>query len=254
MKLKNFLKRNYYRALDLLWWLCIVQLARMSSDGIPFKRSDIHSTIDRNIFPLLQNGILSRKLFLLSCLDVGCGMNPVDEWFYDYAGSSKASYHAIDVHPEVKQVLSAKGINVMNPAEVPDNFQADLVLAQEVIEHIHPQQVDAFVMQLKKWTGKVMALTCPDFSGLDTVKKISIDRDIRYVPDHLKNFYPESKDPYMHKFAVTPELLLPILQRAFPEPEWSVSVYQAWPWLLTDIPSGKSKLVYSKIYAVAWKN
>lgn len=254
MKLRNFLKRNFYRILDLLWWVCIVLLARTTQAAIPFSRTDIHSTIDRNIFPLLQNGILARKLKLESCLDVGCGMNPVDDWFHAYAVNPAARYHAIDVHPDVKRVLSGKGINVMSPAEVPADFQADLVLAQEVIEHIPPQQVDEFVMQLRKWTRKVMALSCPDFSGLDTVKKLSIDRDIRYVPDHLKNFYPDSKDPYMHKFAVTPDLLLPVLQRAFPQPEWSVSVYQAWPWLLTDIPSGKSKLVYSKIFAVVWKN
>ena len=170
-------------------------------------------------------------------------MNPVDEWFYQYSGASDARYHAIDVHPEVKRVLSQKGINVMTPSEVPESFESDLVLAQEVIEHIPPAEVEAFVMQLRKWTRKVLALTCPDFTGCDTVRKLNIDSDNRYVPDHLKNFHPDSKDPYMHKFAVTPELLLPLLQRAFPAPDWTVCVHRAWPWLLTDIPSGRSYVV-----------
>ena len=178
----NFIKRNYYRALDLLWWFCIVLLGRTTNAPITFSHADIHSKID-------------------------------------------------------------KGINVMTPSEVPESFESDLVLAQEVIEHIPPAEVEAFVMQLRKWTRKVLALTCPDFTGCDTVRKLNIDSDNRYVPDHLKNFHPDSKDPYMHKFAVTPELLLPLLQRAFPAPDWTVCVHRAWPWLLTDIPSGRSYVV-----------
>ncbi len=250
----NFLIRNYHRAIHLLWWLCIAQLGRLTNASLSFSYTDIQSTLAKNIFPLLDNGITSRKLALNSCLDVGCGINPVDDWFYKYATTSDARYHAIDVHPEVKRILSEKGINVMSPSEVPDLFEADLVLAQEVIEHIPPEGVEEFIMRLRKWTGKVLALTCPDFSGLDTVRKLNIDREIRFVPDHLKNFHPDSKDPYMHKFAVTPEILLPLLERAFPAPDWSVYVYKAWPWLLTDIPSGRSYLAYCKIFALVWKN
>jgi len=214
----------------------------------------LEKTTDRNIFPLLERGLLERKISLNSCLDVGCGMNPLDEWFRKNAASADAPYHAIDAHPAVREGLAQRGINAMTPWDVPADFKSDLVIAAEVIEHVPQNEIAAFVTSLEKWTGKVLALTCPNFEDFDASKKLARNKEIRFVPDHLTGFNSNSTDPSFHKTETTPGLLLSALQQGFPAPEWNVTVYKAWPWLLSDIPAGRSYLIYFKLFALAWRN
>ena len=214
----------------------------------------IEKTTDRNIFPLLERGLQERKIELNSCLDVGCGMNPLDEWFRKNAASAQAQYYAIDAHPAVKEGLAQKGITVMTPWDVPANFSSDLVIAAEVIEHVPKDDIAKFVSSLNQWTGKVLALTCPNFADFDVNRKLAKNKELRFVPDHLVDFNAQSTDPSFHKTETTPGMLLDALQKGFPAPEWSVTVYKAWPWLLADIPAGKSYLIYFKLFALVWRN
>ena len=214
----------------------------------------IEITTDRNIFQLLERGLRERNIKLGSCLDVGCGMNPVDEWFRKHAGSPDAPYTAMDAHPSVKEGLKSRGIQVITPWDMPVNFQSDLVLAAEVIEHVKREDIPTFVSSLNKWTGKVLALTCPNFADFDVNSKLAKNKELRFVPDHLPGFDAQSNDPSFHKTDTAPGMLLEYLQKGFPTPEWTVTVYKAWPWLLSDIPAGRSFLVYFKLFALIWRN
>lgn len=214
----------------------------------------IQNVEDRQVFQLLSLEAKLRGVSFRSCLDVGCGMNPVEGWFRSYVGLTDAPYYAIDVRPEVKEALKLRNIKVWHPDEVSNDFSVDLVIAQEVIEHILPNDIPEFCSSLRGWTQKALALTCPNFVGFDPTRHCAIEPELRFVPDHLKNFNSQSSDPNIHKTATTAELIQDVLTRTFPDPDWSVNVYRAWPWLLADIPAKKSFFIYFKVFAIVWRN
>ncbi len=213
----------------------------------------IEELADRHILRLLAETARANGLSFSSCLDIGCGLNPLIDWFRSSGITTDgARYFATDAHDDVLARLQQRGVHAVKPQDLPNDFTADLVIAQEVLEHIPPADVQAFVSNLRDRANSMVALTCPNFELFDTTSHRATEPELRFVPDHLRNFDPKSTHPYMHKLATTPDMVGGLLTGIF-GPDWTVRVFRAWPWRLEDIPAERTFQVYFKVFALAWK-
>lgn len=210
---------------------------------------------DRNIIRLVTETARANGLVFSSCLDVGCGLNPLIHWFQTSGlATANASYSAIEAHDEVIKKLQQRGIDAMKPDAVPEGFCADLVIAQEVLEHVRPGELEGFVANLRNRAKSMVAVTCPNFEMYDPQLHASKEPELRFVPDHLKHFDAASEHPFMHKVATTPELVERLLGPVFTNGGWNLRVFRAWPWMLVDVPARRVFQVYFKVFALAWKS
>ena len=213
----------------------------------------IEELADRHILGLLAETARANGLSFASCLDIGCGLNPLIDWFRSSGiTTDDARYFATDAHDDVLTSLRQRGVHAVKPQDLPKDFTADLVIAQEVLEHIPPADVQEFVANLRDRANVMVALTCPNFELFDTTSHRAIEPELRFVPDHLRNFDPKSTHPYIHKLATTPDMVGGLLTGIF-GPDWTVRVFRAWPWRLEDIPAERRFQVYFKTFALAWK-
>jgi SAM-dependent methyltransferase len=214
----------------------------------------IEELADRTILRLLADTARANGLVFSSCLDIGCGLNPLIDWFRGSGITTEgARYFATDAHDDVLTRLQQRGVYATRPEDLPRDFTADLVIAQEVLEHITPAGVEEFVAGLRDHARKMVALTCPNFEMFDPISNRAIEPELRFVPDHLGNFDPHSTHPYMHKLATTPDMVGGLLARIF-GPDWTLRVFRAWPWRLEDLPAERTFQVYFKTFALAWKS
>lgn len=212
----------------------------------------IEETSDRNVLGWIETLSRDAGFTFDSCLDVGCGLNPLVDWFRKAGVASPgAAYYATDAHDEVKAKLAERGVSALKPEELPSGFQADLVIAAEVLEHVTPTEVTHFLEDLRARTRKMLAITCPNFEYFNVERRMANDPELRFVPDHLKDFASRSADPYMHKFATTPAIVGSALSKVFVAPDWRLRVFRAWPWVLTDIPAKRTFLLHFKVFALA---
>ncbi len=213
----------------------------------------IEEVADRHILRLLADTARANGLSFSSCLDIGCGLNPLIDWFRSSGITTEgARYFATDAHDDVLARLQQRGVHATKPDELPKDFTADLVIAQEVLEHVPPQDVADFVANLRDRANMMVALTCPNFEMFDPVSHRAIEPELRFVPDHLRNFDPRSNHPYMHKLATTPDMVGNLLAATFGS-DWTLQVFRAWPWRLEDIPAERAFRVYFKTFALAWR-
>lgn len=200
--------------------------------------------------PLVVDWLRASGAGLESCLDVGCGRNPVNGWFCKVAASPDARFVAADSDPDILAELAGRGLESIDPLATDPAPRCDLVVAKEVIEHLRPEDTSDFLAFCARSTIKVFALTTPNFEYWPKLR--AADRELRFVPDHFPAFNPRSSNPHMHKQEMTPAGLQRDLEVAFPSPAWDVRVFRAWPWTLRDEARGRDFPVTFKIFALCF--
>lgn len=203
---------------------------------------------DYTIESYLNTFIRKRGQPLSSCLEIGCGRDPVVDWFCSLTNQPRDSYTAVDTDAEIVSELRKKSINAIGYDEVKMDQKADLVIAKEVIEHNTVEQTKEFLSFCKAKTGQMFALTTPNFEYWPGLKPS--DRHLRFTPDHFRIFSPDRKNPHYHKQEMTPESLNLQLLRTFHEKYWEIRVIRAWPWVLTDCARVATWEIYFKIFAL----
>jgi hypothetical protein len=207
----------------------------------------------KQMYPLVRDVAALKGFEFESCLDIGCGRNPVHAWFEKQEYSSKPSQFAgIDSDPEIVSEMKAKGIDIFHPGEYPEDRRADLVIAKEVLEHIAPEDTSDFLSFCAKKTRKCFAMTTPNFEYWPKRRTAAPNEWCRWIPDHLIYLKPGSSNPHDHQQEMTVDLVNELLVAHFPAPEWNVHVVRAWPWTIVDNVTGNSLIYYFKIFAVAW--
>jgi hypothetical protein len=212
---------------------------------------EILETTSRNIKPMLRDRATELGIEFESCLDVGCGRSRHDRWFQKFSPSGGSmSYIGLETDPVIVSELLAEGVDVRNPDEAPvTDCESDLTLCIEVVEHLTPQETPGFMEFVAANTRKMMVLTTPNFEYWPGLRPGPDLRELRFVPDHFKGFNPRG-GPHAHKQEMTPQSLSRYLADAFPDDEWDVDVYRAWPWRLEDLSVGRTFEVYFKLFAM----
>lgn len=198
---------------------------------------------------LIVDTLRTQAIELGSCLDVGCGRNPIKAWFDKIATGSAPHYLGVDSDRSILDDLAAMGVDAIHPSDMAADASSDLVIAKEVLEHLPTDETTGFLEFCASHTGKLFVLTTPNFEYWPNLK--AEDRRLRWVPDHFRDYKPKSADPHHHKQAVTPARLDADLRRAFPEPVWDVRVFRAWPWQIRDQARDREWTLWFKIFAVA---
>jgi len=185
--------------------------------------------------------------------DVGCGTRPLQPWLRKLKPEGQLDYFGVDVDPAAVAKLNEMGLECVGPDEAAQR-QAQVVFAYEVVEHIPPAEDDDFWSFLQGLTQDVLVLTTPNFEGFRNGIYPEPDRtEMRYVPDHFKDWSPTSTDPHAHKIAYTAQSLSDRIASHFPGPTWDHLVYRAWRWTLVDHGAGTVHEHYFKLHAVAWR-
>lgn len=212
------------------------------------------------ILPIIQEHAVDEKLTFSSCLDVGSGLRTQDQWFSKFRHSRPPHrFVAAEIDPEIVEELKRRGIATMNPLEDEGVEQFDLTLALEVIEHLTPDKSVAFLDFCARRTGKLLALTTPNFEywnikdSVTGARAYEDYRECRWIPDHFAYFDRKSDDPHFHKQAMTPGLLHDYFEKsAFGRDPWRFRIYRAWPWQIRDVARDRAFDLHFKIFAVAW--
>jgi len=125
-------------------------------------------------------------------LDVGCGRGV----HLEVAQALGWQCLGIDWSPIARQLCQARGLNVLDPAEVldqPERYKAafDVITAWEVIEH--QPEPESFLRTLKRFLNSsgVLALSTPNFNSIRARADYSSWYELR-PPMHLHYFTPES--------------------------------------------------------------
>jgi hypothetical protein len=203
------------------------------------------------IQPLIQSHAVAENVNFASCLDVGSNIRHQASWFGKFSRSIEPKqYIAADIDEPILKQLKELGIDAVNPLTSDRNLNSDLVMALEVVEHLEEKNNHDFFSFLQKNTKKMLACTTPNFEYWENLKPLEDYKELRWVPDHFKDFKPSSADPHTHKQAFTPESLLLTLEKYFNSEEWKISVYRAWPWEIKDCSRDRSYKVFFKIFAI----
>lgn len=215
----------------------------------------IEEVDNRTVIDLIRALADREQLRFASCLDIGCGRSRYDRWFNNFPyATGPRRYIGLDTDPAIVQELNDEGVDARNPAADAGECRSDLVLCIEVLEHVSADNAIAFLEFAKRQTGKVLALTTPDFEYWEGRKQRPEYKECRWIPDHLPSFNPQnSGDPHVHRHAVTPTLVREYFARVFDADEWRYRVYRAWPWLLRDLSIGVDFTFYFKVFALAWR-
>ena len=96
--------------------------------------------------------------------DVGCGKNPVINYFRNNKFSVYPKrYTALDSDLELTRKLKNIDENIQIKSDINDlNENYDLTIAKEVIEHIPRDACNDFLNQIKKRTRKMISITVPN--------------------------------------------------------------------------------------------
>ena len=168
----------------------------------------------------------SLQYSLNSCIDIGCGLRPANDWFAKISNPG-SKFVGVDTDEKIIGELRSRGIDAVSSLNFDRTLVADLVLAKEVIEHLRPTETESFLESCKRSTVKLFALTTPNFEYWRSQR--AIDKGLRWVPDHFKDFRPGSSNPHHHKQEMTPELVAERMRKTFGSDEWSWSVLRTWP-------------------------
>lgn len=222
-------------------------------EHLPLEPQEIDSFSGYRIEPVIDALVKRSNLQLASCLDVGCGTRPMKSWFHKFSKASMPSYIGVETDEQILAHLAQQGVDAINPFTTKRDLSSDLVLAMEVIEHIKPADSASFFEFCAQNTKKVFALTTPNFEYWQNLKATGDTTGCRWVPDHFKDFRPNSNNSHHHKQEMTPELVLSYLSVAFPKPNWEYRVFRAWPWSIADLAQNKNWSLYFKIFGLAWR-
>lgn len=186
--------------------------------------------------------------------DIGCYKRPVSSFLMKEF--PECSFLGVDEDPDALEWLAQNGIDGCSFDDYKDRGSFDFTFALEVIEHIKPKNSIPFLKTIVERSNCAVFLTTPNFSGFtgsgrDDVNRSPATKEMRYIPDHLKNFKANSDNPHHHKQALTGSRLSDDLEAVVPV-GWGFSVFEAWPWSLTDFSNEASYLHSFKLYAVVW--
>lgn len=188
-----------------------------------------------------------------SVADVGCGTRPMYPWIQKMNTDGELEYFGVDVDPAAKAKLSEMGLECLSPEEAAQR-RAEVVLAYEVIEHIPEAETDEFWSFLRAMTQDILVMTTPNFEGFkDGIHPTADYSEMRYVPDHFKDWSPTSTDPHAHKVAFTAESLSEQIKSVFDPKEWDWLVYRAWRWSIIDHSTQTVHQHHFKLHSVVWR-
>ena len=188
-----------------------------------------------------------------SVADVGCGTRPLYPWVQKMNADGNLSYFGVDVDPAAIAKLEEMGLECISPQDAASRT-AEVVLAYEVIEHIPEGENDAFWGFLRAITGDILVLTTPNFEGfVNGTTPEPARAEMRYVPDHFKDWSPRSTDPHAHKVAFTATSLSDRIQSTFDPAEWDWLVYRAWRWSIIDHATQTVHQHHFKLHSVVWR-
>ncbi|MCU0542125.1 MAG: hypothetical protein MUE44_08015 [Oscillatoriaceae cyanobacterium Prado104] len=223
------------------------------TDNLSLEKPEIDAFSGYRIEPLISTIAKQTNFKLASCLDVGCGSRPMKSWFEKFSAADRPTYIGAETDEEILAYLAKQGVEAVNPFTTKRDLASDFVLAMEVIEHIKPADSASFFEFCARNTKKMFALTTPNFEYWQNLKATGDTTGCRWVPDHFKDFRPNSTNSHHHKQEMTPELVLSYLSVAFPKPNWEYRVFRAWPWSISDLAQDKNWTLYFKIFAFAWR-
>ena len=167
-------------------------------------------------------------------------------------------YLGVDEDPTALEYLKNHGLAGTNTEGYRQGQNYDFAFGLEVIEHIRQEKSIDFLSDIRNKTNKAFFLTTPNFEGWDGKGYSQVSQRpeyarMRYMPDHLRSFQATSENPHHHKQIMTAKGLQSQLEEALCPDNWSWCVIKAWPWLLTDLGSGKCYMHFFKLHAVAWR-
>ena len=202
---------------------------------------------------------LARWLFQManhpvnSVADIGCGTRPMYPWIQKMNEDGNLDYFGVDVDPAAKAKLTEMGLECLHPDEAAKRT-AEVVLAYEVIEHIPEADTDEFWGFLKAVTKDILVMTTPNFEGFKNgIYPTEEFAEMRYVPDHFKDWSPTSPDPHAHKVAFTAQSLSDQIRSVFDPKEWDWLVYRAWRWSIIDHSTQTVHQHHFKLHSVVWR-
>ena len=186
-----------------------------------------------------------------SCLDIGCGRRPLHKWFERFSGIPNPRFIGAEVDEGILEELWSQGIDAVNPLATGRDISCDLAVALEVIEHLTPTETLGFLNFCARNARKMFAMTTSNFEYWPGLR--AADKELRWAPDHFRDFRPLSTKPHHHKQEMTREILSGYFKEFFPQPAWDWRIFRAWPWKITDEARGRTWTVYFKLFGIAWR-
>ncbi len=214
-----------------------------------------HIYFGRKIIPIARDIMKLAIKNTISVADIGCYKRPVASFVSKNFPNSR--FMGVDEDPDALAWLRKHGLNGCNFAQYSDGEAFDFSFLLEVVEHIPEEFNDEFLRAVFRQTNVAAFFTTPNFFGWDAGERTELKlraetSELRYAPDHLKNFKPFSSNPHDHKRIMTVDWLSQDIENTLPD-GWRFRVFKAWPWTLTDHSTGAVFNHCFKVYAVAWK-
>ena len=210
--------------------------------------------LGRKITPLARDIIRLSGNTAPKVVDIGCYKRPV--FGFLQKEFPQVSLLGVDEDPEAIAWLLQNGFDACSFSEFSNRGAVDFSFALEVIEHVKPTESKDFFHTIISQTKVGMFFTTPNFSGFtakarDEVSRLQKLQELRYLPDHLKNFKGKSTNPHHHKQAFNGDRLVEDIVAVLPK-GWDFSVFEAWPWRIEDFSVGTTFIHAFKLYGVIW--
>ena len=205
--------------------------------------------VDR-IEPLIAECAENNNQRYKSCLDVGSGKRHMNRWFQKFTFSAEPKrFAAVEIDPEIIGWLEENNIEVKMPDDL-NSREFDLTLAKEVLEHLSPEDTIPFLNVCESATNKVFALTTPNFEYWSNRKPIEKWKELKFIPQHLIYYKPNSSNPHDHRQEMSVPILTDYFERSNFKHEWNIDIFRAWPMEITDKVRGDIFRIYYKIMAI----
>lgn len=200
------------------------------------------------VLPLVKAYCHEFHVSLDSALDIGCGLNPNDQWFKKFEYSTNdALFAAVEPDERIRQRLKDRDITFY-PSLTDVNRRFKLCILTEVLEHIPLEKCGSFLQELEKTIDGIAVISVPNYEHWPTSDLSEHNKQCRWWPDFAP-IKPHSASYHDHKHATTPESVLSLLSNTFSADQYEVRVYRAWPWMIHDLSRNIEFKHYFKVFA-----
>lgn len=201
---------------------------------------------------LVQETAERYELYFDSLLEVGCGGRPLESWFSRYSRAEcPARYVAVDIDPKVLNKLQASRVMAFPGMKLPFDATSDLVVAANVIECVKPDRAERFLEECAAATGRMFALSTVNAEGWNRAGASREHRGLSWVPESIIQCYRDADDPNRVRHLLSAGLIDTLFSKAFPDTDWIVDIRRTGAVDISDVASGKSWRLYSRVLAVA---